>query len=142
MLTQVKSMHSWGPLLWEGTPCLLHRTSAQPSSGRSFKPWAANTAMWSGPPFQAVCSCDPFLYLTAGGRRRQGEQQFSEGRRAETLPGDALGNPELAPAAPNPNSHAFPRPQKLANFSPVGSLTAQPPELFSHLPRQLSLYSG
>lgn len=65
------------------------------------------------------------------------QREEQEGlRRAEILPGDALDDPELAPGAPNPIHMHFLDLRKLANFSPHGSLTAQPPELLSPLPSQ------
>lgn len=91
---------------------------------------------WFSPHFQAICPHDPFLYLIAGQTRRKGEQQFTEGTRAEILPVGAPDNPKLGPGALNSNSHAFLGPPTSSFLSLWESDSSASPELFSHLPRQ------
>lgn len=87
-----------------------------PLAQASAPPRGCCTAMRSGPHFQAVGPCDPPLHLIAGGARRQGEQPFQ--REEELHPAKGAPGVQSWLQAPQPESHALPRPQKLAGLCP------------------------
>lgn len=104
----------------------------------SASPWAAGTIRRSSP---HTTTSRPFVPVANSCISQQEEQegrQSSSFRREEGLT-SCQELPLWSTAGsgcPKPDSHACPRPQRLAHFSLRGCLAAQPPELFSRGPRQ------